>query len=1027
MKKKLLLLTLGGFLFFLQAIAQQKTIKGKVSSSDDGQTVPGASVRIKGANVVTQTNAAGLYSIQAKNGDVLVFSYIGFIVQEVPVSAASVINVVLKPDAKSLNEVVVTAYGIERDSKSLGYSTPKVSGDEVSQTQRESFFNGLQGRVPGLSINPTSGDPGASAQIVLRGFVSISGDNSPLMVIDGLPIDNSIVNQADLVTVGTNRNTDYSNRAVDINPADIESYTILKGPEATALYGNLGASGAIVITTKKAKAGRGSISYNNSFRIEKQVNFPQIQLKYNQGTNGIYDPTVLSYLGPAYIADQPVYDNLKSFFETGLAQKHNLAFEGGSDKYTYRWSNEYTDNTGTIPTTRFTRISSRLTGTAVINPVLSLTTSLNYINSYNKTVSKGLSGYLMSLLRFPSRYDINDYQDALGNRILHTGTIYSEYDNPLWEVNKNTKFDRTNRILGNANLQLKPNIWLTVNGTLGADISTTTGMQVYHAQSYSGSGSATVPTGGSIVVYNKLAKVINGSLTATARHKFSDFNNTYVIGATFGDNNYTTDSQYGQNMYDPNFYSINNTLLTTQRTRTSVNRYRDVGAFAQAILGYKSLLFLTLSGRVDGASRLMPNNPYFAYPSASIAFNFSDLEYIKDKIPALTSGKIRASAALTGKEPWRQYSTKSNLEAASSTGGGFAYSTTGGNPTLKAETSKNIETGFEMQFFKSRLGIDFTVYRLRSSDQIILPRISYGSGFVLRMMNGGEVQNQGMEIQLTGAPIRKENFNWDVTFNFTKNKGTVLSVAEELPELYDSDTWVLNGVRSAVFPGASTGSIGGWILDRNNAGQVLINPATGLPYQTSEAYNVIGDRTPNFTLGMVNNLKYKSFSLSFLWDLRVGGDVLNGTEYRNYVQGLSMQTLDRETPRVITGVIKDGLENTAHPTPNSIAVTPYYNSNYYSTNIAAEIFVEKSINTLRLRDITLGYDFPKTFLSKIKFIQSLGAFVTMTDVVLFTNYSGMDPESNLNTPGLGGIGGYGFDLGNMGRPFGMNFGLRVKL
>ncbi len=1027
MKRKLLLLLWGAFLFFSSAFGQQKTITGKVISADDGQTIPGASIRIKGAAKATQTNSAGTYAIQASTGDVLVFSFIGLVSQEMTVGASNVLNVTLNPDAKALNEVVVTAYGIERNAKSLGYSAPKVSGDEVADTQRESFFNGLQGRVPGLSINPTSGDPGASAQIVLRGFVSISGDNSPLMVIDGLPIDNSILNQNDLVSNGANRDSDYSNRAVDINPADIESYTILKGPEATALYGNLGASGAIVITTKKARAGRGSISYNNNFRIERQVNFPEIQLKYNQGLNGIYDPTTTYFLGPAFIEDQPIYDNLQEFFQTGLAQKHNLSFEGGSDKYTYRWSNEYTDNKGTIPTSQFTRFSSRLTATAQINPMLDLTTTFNYINSYNKKVSKGLSGYLMSLLRFPSRYDINDWQDELGNRRLHVGTIYSEFDNPLWEVNKNHKDDKTNRVLANSNLRFKPTKWLNINATLGADISTTSGMSVYHAQSYLGSGSVGTPTGGSIVVYDRLTKVINGSLTASAKHSFGKFNNTYVVGATFADNNYTTNSQSGQNMYDPNFYSINNTLLTTQRARTSVNRYRNAGAFGQAILGYESILFLTLSGRVDAASRLMPNNPYFAYPAASLAFNFSDLEFFKEKVPALSSGKLRASAAFTGKEPWKQYATKSNLENANSTGGGFAYALQGGNPTLKAETSKNIEAGFEVQFFQDRVGVDFTIYRLQSSDQIILPRTSYGTGFVLRMMNGGEVQNKGIEVQVTGAPIRKKDLSWDITLNYTQNRGKVLSIAEELPELYDSDTWVLSGVRSSVFPGGSTGTIGGYQLDRNIHGDVVINPATGLPYRSSEKYGVIGDRTPKFTLGMVNSLKYKGLSLSFLWDLRIGGDVLNGTEYRNYLQGLSTKTLDREEPRIITGVLKDGLENTANPTPNTIAVTPYSNSNYYYTNVAAEMFVEKNIKSLRLRDITLGYNFPPSFFKNVKFLQGLGGFVTLTDLVLITNYSGMDPESNQNTPGSGGMGGYGFDLGNMGKPFGMNFGLRVKL
>jgi len=1028
MKRKLLLLLWGAFLLFSSAFAQQKTITGKIISADDGQTIPGASVRIKGGSKATQTNSEGTYAIQAQTGDVLIFSFIGLVPQERTVSTANVINVTLKPDANSLSEVeITTAYGINRNPASLGYSAPKVSGDEVSNTQRESFFNGLQGRVPGLSVNPTSGDPGASAQIVLRGFVSISGDNSPLMVIDGLPIDNSIVNQNDLVGNGANRDSDYSNRGVDINPADIESYTVLKGPEATALYGNLGASGAILITTKKAKSGRGSISYNNAYRIEKQVNFPAIQLKYNQGLNGVFSSVETNYLGPAYIEDQPIYDNLPNFFETGVAAKHNLAFEGGSDNYTYRWSNEYTDNKGTIPTTQFTRFSTRLTGTAKINPILNLTSTINYINTYNKKVSKGLNGYLMSLLRFPSRYDIRDWQDDLGNRLLHVGTIYSEYDNPLWEVNKNHRDDKTNRILANSNLQLKPAKWLNINATLGADISTTSGMQVYHAQSFRGSGSLGTPTGGSMEVYDRLTKILNGSLTATAKHKVGKFNNTFVLGATFADNSYTTNSQTGQNMYDPNFYSINNTLLTTQRTRTVVSRYRNVGAFGQAILGYESIFFLTLSGRVDGASRLMPNTPYFAYPAASFAFNFMEFDFMKENLSFISSGKLRASAAFTGKEPWRQYATKSNLENASSTGGGFAYSLYGGNPDLKTETSKNIETGFELQFFKNRLGVDFTLYQLRSSDQIILPRTSYGTGFALRMMNGGEVQNSGTELQVTGNPFRSKDFNWDITFNYTQNKGKVLSLAGELPELYDSDTWVLGGVRSTAFPGASTGAIGGYKFDRNIHGDVLINAATGLPLRSSEKYHVIGDRTPKFTLGMVNNFRYKGLNLSFLWDLRIGGDVVNGTEYRNYQQGLSVKTLDREEPRVIVGVLKDGLENTDNPTPNAIAVTPFSNSNYYTANVAAEMFVEKNIKSLRLRDITLGYDFPKSMIQKTKFLQNLGAFVTLTDVVLITNYSGMDPESNQNTPGLGGIGGYGFDLGNMGRPFGMNFGLKIKL
>jgi ferric enterobactin receptor len=1026
MKKKLLLLALGCFLLFAHVFAQQKTITGKVTSSDDGLTIPGASVKIKGTKTVTQTTAAGLYSIQAKPGDVLMFSYIGMLAQEKTVGASSVINVLLKPDDQSLNEVVVTAYGIDRDKKSLGYSTPVVKGDEVSDTQRESFFGGLQGRVPGLSINPSSGDPGASSQIVLRGFVSMSGGNSPLIVVDGLPIDNSVINQTnDLVGGAANRNSDYSNRAIDLNSADIEGYVIMKGPEATALYGNLGASGAILITTKKGKAGKGAVTYSNAFNVTTQVNMPEIQQKYNQGANGVYSAGTTVYFGPAYVEGTKIYNNLDQFLSNAFSQTHNLNFEGGSEKYTYRWSNQFAEFNSPIPNTKLSKFSTKLTAEAQISPLLKLTTTLNYLNNSNRKPARGTSGYLFSLMRFPSRFDINDWQDELGNRVLHVASIFSEYDNPFWSVYKNTNEDKTNRILMNNSFRFTPNKWLNVLAILGADIYTTNGIMVFHPQSYSGSGTAAAPTGGSVSTYDKTNRNLNGSITATAKHKFGNFTGTYVLGGNIADNYYTINSMRGEQMYDPNFYNINNTLPTTQRVRNNINNYRTVGAFAQAIMGYKSILYLTLSGRVDGASRLMPNDPYFAYPAASVAFNFSDLEYFK-KFDWLSGGKLRASAGLTGKEPWRVYSILSNLTPRASSGGGFAYDYYGGNRLLKPEVTTNIEGGFEMQFFKNRLGIDFTYYNLRSKDQIIQPRTSYATGYVLRLINGGEVENKGTEIQLNANPVKSSKFNWDVTLNYTKNRGTVISIAEELPELYDSDTWI-NPIRSGVFPGKSIQSIAGVTLDKNNRGDILINPATGLPIQSNENYIYLGDRTPDFTLGIVNRFQIYDFSLSFLWDISIGGDVYNGTENINYTRGISPKTLDRETPRIVKGVLKDGLENTANPTPNVIAVTPYYNSLYYSETTAPDMFIERNINTIRLRDITLSYRFGKNMMKRMPFLQNLSLYTTLTDVFLFTNYSGMDPESNSNNAALGGTGGYRMDYGNMGRPLAINFGLNVKL
>ncbi len=1033
MKKKLLMLFLGGLLLAMQSFAQQITVIGKVTSAEDGQPIPGTSVKIKGTTIAVQTAPAGTYSIKTKAGDVLQFSYLGFAMAERTVGTATTINVVLKEDASALKEVTITtAYNVERDKKSIGYSLTKVDGDEVSQTGRESFVNGLAGRVPGLSINPTSGDPGASSQVVLRGIVSLSGDNQPLMVVDGIPIDNSVVNQMNTTIQGTNRNQDYTNRAADINPADIESYTILKGPEATALYGNLGSNGAIVITTKKAKAGKATVSYNGSLRLETVNRAPEVQTVYSQGaSNGNADGGSTLYFGPKYTAGLKIYDNVGSFYEVGTAQKNNLVFEGGKESFTYRWSTEYTNNQGTIPTTQYKRFVTSLAGQAAISESIKLTTRFSYTNAYNKKANKGIAGYLMGLLLFPSRFDIQNYVDPLGNRVLTTGTMFTENDSPLWDLKKNLADDRTNSYLFNTQFAFRPNKWLNVTAILGANISSTDGNLVYNAQSFSGSGSSTAIRGGVINTYNQFNKSFDGSITASAKHKFGKFNNTYIIGMNASDVNNTTTSQRGQNMYDPNFYSINNTLPTTQSARLSIARRRNAGAFAQAILGYEQLIYLTLSGRVDAASRMLPNNPYFAYPSTSLAFNFTELEAVK-KLDWLSSGKFRSSFGITGKEPYRYYALAPKLTANTTSGGGFSYDLAAGpNPRLVPERTTDFEVGTELGFLKDRISVDFTYYTRLSEDQIISPRLSYGTGSVIRILNGGSVKNKGVEIQLKGSPIRKPDFDWNMTFNFTHNKGVVNTIAEELPEYYDSDTWIANGARGSTIPGKSTLALGGWVNKKNKDGILLIAPSSGLPVlKSSSEFEYLGDRAPRFTLSYINSFRYKSLGFSFLLDLRVGGDVFNQTEYELYRRGLSTKTLDREQPRIIKGILEDGLENTDNPTINTIMITPYLNSNYYSSTVASiapEQFFERNIKALRLRDVTISYDLPAAVAAKTKFLSSIGLYVTFTDLFLITNYTGIDPDTNGNSPASGGVGGYGIDYGTMGRPKGVNMGLRIKL
>jgi ferric enterobactin receptor len=325
MKKSLLFFFLMLCCWSVQTYAQSQLITGKVTSADDGLPVPGVSVKLKGTAIGVATNAEGVFKINAVKGQVLSFSLVGSLTQDVTIGSSANLTVVLKSDNKSLNEVVITSYNIARDKKSLGYSTPTVKGDEVSQTQREDFFGGLQGRVPGLSVNSTNGNPGASSQIVLRGFVSISGDNNALIVVDGVPINNTTLNQTNqLAAGGANQNQDYSNRAMDINPNDIDTYTIMKGPEATALYGSAGASGAILITTKKGKTGKGSITYNNSFRVEHLNKFPEIQQVYNSGSNGVFSASTSIFNGPRFVEGTHLYDNIRAFIK--MAFRKNTIF-----------------------------------------------------------------------------------------------------------------------------------------------------------------------------------------------------------------------------------------------------------------------------------------------------------------------------------------------------------------------------------------------------------------------------------------------------------------------------------------------------------------------------------------------------------------------------------------------------------------------------------------------------------------------------------------------------------------------------
>ncbi|WP_026897167.1 SusC/RagA family TonB-linked outer membrane protein [Daejeonella oryzae] len=1023
MKKRLLMLFLGIFFVTVQAMAQLTGVSGKVSD-EDGLPLPGVSVKIKGTNTGTQTGVNGNFSISASQGQVLVFSFLGTVTQERTVGADKVINVTLRTDATSLNEVVVTALGQTANKRSITTAQQSVKGADIAQTQRENFINALQGRVAGVDVTSSSGVPGASSSITIRGVSSISGSNQPLMIIDGLPMDNKTLNtgvlasDANSLTAFGNRGVDFTNRSADINPDDIESLVVLKGPEAAALYGIDAANGAIVITTKRGKAGVGGIEYSNSLRIENTRAKPEIQQVYGPSAVG---STTFLYYGAPYAQGTQFFDNVDGFFQTALTQKHNLSFSGAApdNKINYRVATSFTNQEGVVPNSLYDKINVTGASGAQVNSWLKADLSMGYTYAKNDQSFKGVGGPLIGLLVWPQTDDAKDYLTAAGTRRRLTNlSASSEVDNPYFNVEKNIITSKTNRILSNLGLVITPFKFGNLKTNLGVDAYINQNMLLRHPESAYGN-----TFNGVIDVANDVTRNISSQtlFNFNSQKIAKDITINGLLGNSIQDFKSNTDAIKGQDFLDPNFVSVNNTSLRTNQTRIAQRRL--VSAFGSATVAYKDFLYLTVTGRNDWTSTIPKDKNSFFYPSISTSFIFTDA------FPSLgefMTGKLRAAYAEVGKDA-RPYAYRPSLEYKTTSNGGYGYGFTGPNLDLRPEFAKSYEVGTELSFLKDRLGIDLTLYRKQTQDQIVNDiRGSYATGFILFNLNGAETRNQGLEITLRGTPVMNANFSWDILTNFESARGKVLALPNALPESYVSDTWLFGNVRNGTAPGLSTRSLTGLYYLRNTAGQMLIDPTSGLPLRSSIFVDGGYDRQPDFSIGVTNTFKYKNLSLNFLVDIRKGGDVLNATEQFLTARGLSMRTLDRNEPRVIEGVLRDGKENTSTPTQNNIVVVPSVQNSYY-TAISEELFIEKDINWLRLRDVTLSYVLPASLLKKQNFVKKASVFVTGTDLLLFTNYSGLDPIVNGNSAAVGGSGAAGIDYGNFPIPQGINFGVKIGL
>src|SRR6266550_4648041 len=929
MKAHLPITVMGLFLVAGQAVAQQKVVTGTVRS-EQGTPLAGVAVTIKGTIGRTATNNDGTYSIHVAPGQILQYRLIGTASVERTVGEENVIDVALRRTALDLDAVVVTALGQTREQRALGYSQQSVQGNDIVATQRDNFINALQGRVAGVDVTSTSGVPGASSSITIRGISSISSSNQPLIIVDGLPMDNRTFNTTAMAsdvnstTALSNRGIDFTNRAADLNPNDIESVTILKGVEASALYGIDAANGAILITTKRGRSGGGA-EYSNSIRVERTRATPTLQRVY--GPTSISAGGVLSaqtYFGALYPAGTQFYDNIDGFLQTGVTQTHNLAFSGATpdNAINYRLSTSLDRQEGVVPKSGYDRLNITGASQAQVSRWLNADLSMVYSYANNDQVYKGDIGPLMGLMLWPQNDNAKDYLTPAGTRRRLTNQTASlELDNPYFNVAKNK---------------------------IGTDNYTNQNLVLRNPESAAGFAS------GGII---DLADVITRNINAQTLLNFNSHTLTNsisisgLLGNSIADFKTTTDAAVGTGFLDPNFISINNTSARLPKTTTEQRRL--VSFFGQAALDYKNYLYLTVTGRNDMTSTIpRPRNSFF-YPSASLSFVFSDAF---PSVARVVTGKLRAAVVGGGKDA-RPYAYRPALESKTTAFGGYGYGFWGPHLALEPERAQSWELGAEVSFFDNRLGLDGTVYHKFTTKQIVNDiRGSYGTGFILFNVNGAKTRNQGLELTLRGVPVLKSNFSWDFQANFAAARGKVLSLPRNLPESYVSDTWLFQNVRAGVQTGLSTMALTGLFYLRvgtdsaGRKGQLLIDPTTGLPARSTTFIDAGYDRQPDFTIGLQNTLRYKRFALDFLLDIRKGGDVFNATESYLTRAGLSTRTLDRDQPRVIEGVLMDGRQNSPNPTVNTIVVTPSLQTAYY-TQMSEELFIEKNINWLRLRDV----------------------------------------------------------------------------
>ena len=1030
--------------------AQNMNVTGKVTDKN-GEPVIGAYVLIQGTSTGTSTDIDGAYLIPSApaNGS-LVFSSLGFKEVVVAINNRTVVNVVLEEEALFLEEMVVTAFGIKKERKSLGYAVEDLGSNELMRNKTANPISSLSGKIAGVNITQSSGAAGAGAQIILRGGTSGSEgkDNQPLFVVDGVIYDNSSTLVGNSAFDGSYRAaTTTSNRIMDMNPEDIENMSILKGPAASALYGSRAANGVVLITTKKGKDGVVEVNFNSKFTTSWAKSLPQVQTEFKRGymedqydSSKAYTGTVFndfSYNSWGERSNSTTYDNIGNFFQGGNIFDESLSIAGGTKNSNFYLSGSFYDQQGLVPETGYKKYTVRFNGeqragifTFGVNAAYSQAHTDKTLTAAGLYGSSG-TGTLYGVYNWSPFDNMAHYANEDGSRYRMFGDRldpWDERDNPYWIINKNRMYEDNERITANVSVKADITKWWFIQYRLGVDSYTLDAANRIAA----GGAIKQIWQNGMMSDNSKRFQYLSHNLISNMSKQFGDFDFNLLLGAAIDDTKGETNYKMAYNFSVPDFFSYANATTDNKSFEHGASQKRLVGVFGEFRASWRNTLYLTVTGRNDWTSTLPIENRSYFYPSVSGSVVFTEP---LQKAGILSNdifnfGKIRVSWAKVGKDTGAYETNTALWPVGTYLGGkvGVGNSWIRGNPYLRPEMTKSTEVGIELSFFHNRLHIDYAYYTNDSYNQILSPRGPQSTGYIFCSINAGNVYNKGMELSISGTPIERKNFTWAMGLNMAGNRGTLDGLPEGMDVMYVTDVQYA-GAQAASFNGGNFMAIAGTEWKRNENGQLILDK-NGMPTYTT-SLSQVGNREATFSGGFNNTLTWKNFSFNMLWEFRMGGDVINGTRYAMDVAGVSKFSGDaRNETLTVSGVDANGnavsnswnINNTyifnGVETSGYNIIQSYYQT-YYPKETANYI---TSVNLLRLRSISVSYTLPK--INKLGFIKRASVTASANNLFLITNYEG-DPEVAASGAGVGGSSSVGFDYLGVPATSGMTFGLNL--